>query len=187
MPREHMFLTYAEAAKCGPYDERPMLPSNIDLQIHLSRNDRPQPFFLICQHDTVLVVMSGEGRVQFKNASVLYHKYETGDFIYVPAGTPHRIIPDIESIHYRYKLPESELEGVAWYCEGCGSMLYRNVWKISDELVQEGYLRACQEFNADQERRTCRSCGERYPQIDLSPYRWRDVATSVKEAARASA
>ena len=102
MAREHMFLTFVEAANSGPYDERPMLPADIDLQIHLSRNDRPQPFFQICQHDTVLVVMAGKGRVQFKDSSVLYHHYEAGDFIYVPAGTPHRIVPDTESVHYRY-------------------------------------------------------------------------------------
>jgi hypothetical protein len=81
MARQHMFLTYEEAAKSGRYDERPMLPADIDLQIHLSRNDRPHPFFLICQHDWVLVVMSGARQVEFKGSSVLHHIYETGDFI----------------------------------------------------------------------------------------------------------
>jgi len=185
MARQHMFLTYEEAAKSGPYDERPMLPSDIDLQIHLSRNDRPQPFFQVCQHDSVLVVMSGAGRVEFKDTSVRHHTYETGDFIYVPAGTPHRIVPDTESIHYRYKLPESELEGVAWYCEGCGASLWRDVWKIADELAQEGYLRACEEFNADLERRTCESCGKVHPPIDLTAYRWREVAAAIREEGKA--
>ena len=185
MAREHMFLTFVEAANSGPYDERPMLPADIDLQIHLSRNDRPQPFFQICQHDTVLVVMAGKGRVQFKDSSVLYHHYEAGDFIYVPAGTPHRIVPDTESVHYRYKLPESELEGVAWYCQGCGAPLWRDVWRISEELVQDGYLRACQGFNANLGCRTCDSCGTVHPEIDLAPYRWREVAASIRGGAKA--
>jgi 3-hydroxyanthranilate 3,4-dioxygenase len=179
-----MFLTYEEAVKSGPYDERPMLPSDIDLQIHLSRNDRAQPFFQICQHDSVLVVMSGAGRVEFKHTSVRHHTYETGDFIYVPAGTPHRIVPEVESIHYRYKLPESELEGVAWYCEGCGASLWREVWKIADELAQEGYLRACEEFNASPQHRTCESCGKVHSPIDLTPYRWREVAAVIREEAK---
>jgi len=103
----------------------------------------------------------------------------------VPAGTPHRIVPDTESIHYRYKLPESELEGVAWYCEGCGAPLWRDVWKIADELAQEGYLRACEEFNADPERRTCESCGKVHPPIDLTAYRWHEVAAAIREEAKA--
>ena len=44
---------FDEAAKRGPYDEFPMFPPGIDPQIHVSRNNRPQPFHLICEHDTV--------------------------------------------------------------------------------------------------------------------------------------
>jgi hypothetical protein len=178
MPREIMFSTFAAAAAAGPYDERPMLPDSIDLQIHLSRNDRPQPFFLICQHDCVLVVMSGEGRVEFKDAPVLWHSYVPGDFLYVPAGTPHRIVPATESIQHRYKLPESELEAVAWYCEGCGKELYRDTWELAAEKAQAAYLRACTEFSADPARRTCSACGAVHPEIDLAPYHWAALAAA---------
>ncbi|MDB5409973.1 MAG: hypothetical protein JWL84_4885 [Rhodospirillales bacterium] len=176
MARDIMFSTFAAAATAGPYDERPMLPESIDLQIHLSRNDRPQPFFLVCQYDSVIVVMSGEGRVQFKDAPVLWHSYVPGDFLYVPAGTPHRIVPATESIQYRYKLPESELEAVAWYCESCGAALCRDTWELSAETAQAGYLRACRVFNADAARRSCTVCGAVHPAIDLAPYRWAELA-----------
>lgn len=187
MAKQHMFLTFAEAATSGPYDERPMLPSDSDLQIHLSRNDRIQPFFQICEHDSVIVVMSGEGRVEFKDAPVLRHTYETGDFLYVPAGTPHRIVPATESIHYRYKLPESELEGVAWFCDGCGGEIHRDVWEIADELPQEGFARACREFNAEAANRTCAGCGAVHGEIDLAPYRWEQVAAGIRDGESASA
>ena len=132
MARQLVFFAYDEAKNAGPYDERPMLPSNVDLQIHMSRNDRRQPFFLICQHDCVLVTMSGTGEVEYKDAPVLRQAYELGDFIYVPAGTPHRIVPETESLHLRYKLPESDREGVAWYCDGCGRELHRVVWDLKE-------------------------------------------------------
>jgi len=44
------------------------------------------------ERDTVLMVMSGEGRVEYEDASVNRHSYEVGDHIYVPAGVPHRIV-----------------------------------------------------------------------------------------------
>jgi 3-hydroxyanthranilate 3,4-dioxygenase len=185
MARNLMVFSFAAAAQAGPYDERPMLPDSLDLQIHLSKNDRPQPFFLICQHDTVLFALSGTGRVEYKDASVLRHGYEVGDHLYVPAGVPHRIVPASETIQYRYKLPETELEGVAWYCEGCGQELYREVWELASELPQEAYLRIARAFNDDAQRRTCRGCGAVAPVLDLAPYRWATVARELREEAAA--
>ena len=177
MAREHMFFTYAEAPNHGAYAEHPVLPDDTDLQLHLSRNDRPQPFFLICEHDTVLVVMSGAGRVHFHDGPVRYHTYETGDFIYVPAGMPHRIVPSEESIHYRYKLPESELEAVAWFCAGCGTEIHRDTWELAGEELQASYLRACTEFNDDTAARTCASCGSVHPVADLTGIQWEATGT----------
>src|SRR5437868_1496435 len=97
MERKRMFQVFKEARKAGPYDEFPVLLEEIDPQVYLSRNDRPQPFFLICEHDSVLVQMSGEGMVELKDAPVLYYTTEPGDFVYVPAGTPHRVVPRTES------------------------------------------------------------------------------------------
>ena len=183
MPRNHTVFSFAAAARAGNYDERPLLPETLDLQIQLSKNDRTQPFHLICQHDNVLMVMSGEGHVEYKRASVLRHSYEMGDHLYVPAGVPHRIVPKSESILLRYKLPESELEGVAWYCEQCGHQLSREVWEIAAELPQEAYLRITRAFNADAKRRICTSCGAVHPEIDLAPYRWAEVARELKAEA----
>jgi 3-hydroxyanthranilate 3,4-dioxygenase len=117
---------------------------------------------------------------------VLRHTYEIGDHLYVPAGVPHRIVPEVETIQYRYKLPESELEGVAWYCEGCGGELYREIFEIKSELPQEAYLRIASAFNADESQRKCRKCSTVHPAIDLSPYRWKALAAELRAEAPAS-
>ncbi len=187
MARQLVFFAYDEAKNAGPYDERPMLPADVDLQVHMSRNDRRQPFYLICQHDSVLVTMSGTGEVEYKDAPVLRQAYALGDFIYIPAGTPHRIAPAGESIHLRYKLPESDREGVAWFCDGCGAELHRTVFDLNAMPAQEGYLEACTAFNADAALRTCKSCGKIHPAVDLAPYRWRQIADEQKAGAPAAA
>jgi len=174
--KQHLAFTFALAAGCGPYDERAVVPDSVDLELNLSRNDRPQPFHLICEHDSVLLTMSGSGRVEFKGSAVLYHDYALADVIYVPAGTPHRILPASESVHHRFKLPESELEGVAWYCEACGGEIHRDVWALAEELPQEGYLRACTDFNADVASRRCGGCGATHPTLELDGFRWAEIA-----------
>jgi 3-hydroxyanthranilate 3,4-dioxygenase len=180
MGKEFMAFTYELAAKCGPYDEKSVLPKDLDIQLTLSRNDRPQPFHLICEHDSVIVVMSGRGRVEFKGSSVREESYVLGDVIYIPAGTPHRILPSEESIHHRFKLPESKLEGLAWYCDDCGEELHRVVWALADRLPQEGYLSACNDFNADDTLRQCDHCRTEHPKIDLDGYRWEQIASDER-------
>ena len=186
MAPDQSYLTFAAAAASGPYDERPTLDNSLDLQLTLSKNDRPQPFYLICEHDTVLVAMSGSGKVLFKNSSVLHHDYGVGDLIYVPARTPHRIIPGEESIHHRFKLPESEIEGVAWFCEDCGKELHRSVWRLADRLPQEGYLQASHEFSGDAALRSCAGCDSTHPEIDLADFRWETIAWELRASAKDS-
>jgi 3-hydroxyanthranilate 3,4-dioxygenase len=185
MGKEFVTFTYALAAQSGPYDEASILPETLDIELTLSRNDRPQPFHLICEHDSVLVVMSGQGRIEFKGSSVLHQDYVLGDVVYVPAGTPHRILPSEESIHHRFKLPESQLEGLAWYCEDCGEELHRVVWALADTLPQEGYLNACNHFNSDEELRQCGRCSAKHPKLDLDGYRWERIAQERRDGANA--
>ena len=183
MGKEFVTFSYALAAQSGPYDEGSILPEDLDIQLTLSRNDRPQPFHLICEHDSVIVVMSGRGRVEFRGTSVLHEDYVLGDVIYVPAGTPHRILPVEDSIHHRFKLPESKLEGVAWYCEGCSEEIHRIVWSIADAPPQEGYLEACNAFNANEALRRCENCHAEHPRLDLDGYRWEALSKALREGA----
>lgn len=185
MRRKNRFDTYEEAPHRGPYDEFPMLERGIDPQLHLSRNDRDQPFFLICEQDCVIAQMSGTARIEFRNSPANYFDVTLGDFVYVPGGTPHRILPKSESIQLRYKPNHPGLEAVAWYSPKTREEIARVTWNCAEELPQEAYLRACTAFNADAKMRTCPTTGEVLPPIDLGPYRWAQVAEEVREAEKA--
>ncbi len=180
MERKRMLNVFKQAQEADAYDEYPVLPASIDPQLHLSRNARPQPFYLICEQDTVLSQMSGQASVEFKAASVLSYILEPGDFVYVPAGTPHRIIPQTESVQLRYKAKQSGLEGIAWYCSGCGAEVWREEWDTAEELPQEGYWRACQLFNANDTKRECGQCGAEHPPVDLTGIRWPEIAAALR-------
>jgi hypothetical protein len=63
--RKKTFQVWREAAKVRAYSEMPMLPDDKQVQVHLSKNDRPQPFYLICGKDSLIALMSGAGKVEF--------------------------------------------------------------------------------------------------------------------------
>jgi len=174
MRRKNRFETYKEAASRGNYDEFPMLELGIDPQLHLSRNRVAQPFFLICEQDTIVAQMSGSARVEFRDSPANYFNLTIGDFVYVPGGTPHRLVPSAESIHLRYKAARPGLEAVAWF-DG-NEEVARVTWDCADELPQEAYLRACRAFNADASLR------KGLPAIDLALYQWDKIGTEVKDA-----
>jgi hypothetical protein len=180
MQRKRQVEVFQIAREAGAYDEWPLLPADIDPQVHLSRNDRTQPFFLVCEHDSVLTQLSGQALVEFKEAPVLSYTMEPGDFVYVPAGTPHRIVPRTESIQLRYRARDAGLEGAAWYCPACGAEVWREEWDTVEELPQAAYWRVCQAFNGDPDRRRCRDCGAEHPPVDLTGIRWPEVVAAMR-------
>lgn len=174
------------AGDARSYDERPVLLEHIDPQLFLSRNSLAQPFFLICEKDTVLAALSGDAIVEFRECSVLQHRLAPGDFVYVPAGTPHRIVPREPSLHVRYKARVSDLEGVAWYCEACGTERRRIEWNAQETLPQEGYAQACRSYAASVEGTPCAKCGEAAPVLDWGDTRWDAIAAALRQAAEAA-
>ena len=182
MPRKNRFSAFEEAAARGAYDEFPMLEIGIDPQLHLSRNSLAQPFFLICEQDSMIAQLSGVARIEFRDSSVGHFDTEVGDFVYVPGGTPHRIVPKSKSIHIRYKAEHPGLEAVAWFDATSGEEISRITWDCADELPQEAYLRACRAFNATPAMRTSKTTGAMLPEIDLAPFRWESVAAAIKAA-----
>ena len=182
MVRKRAFNIFQQAREAGPYDEYPVLPPDIDPQLHLSRNDRPQPFYLICEHDCLIAQLKGRATVQFKDSNVLQFVLNIGDFLYVPAGTPHCILPETESVQVRYKARDAGWEGAGWYCAKCGAELWRSEWNTADQLPQEGYWLSCRTFNEESALRTCRVCGHAADMIDLSGFRWREIAVELRSA-----
>src|SRR5262249_23285964 len=148
------FQIMREAKKLGPYAEMPMLPDDIQVQLHLSRNDRPQPFHSIFGDDTLLLLMSGGAEVEFRAASIERFALKPGACVYVPAGTPHRIVPADESVMLRYVPQPAGLEATAWFCDGCGAELYREVWDAAKTLSQDMYPAVAARFASDPAART---------------------------------
>jgi 3-hydroxyanthranilate 3,4-dioxygenase len=182
MAGKMMFMTFKEADGAGPYDEYPMLPANVDPQLHLSRNDRVQPFHLICEKDCVLVQMSGRGRVRFADGGVRYFQLDAGDFVYVPAGMPHRIEPETVSVQYRYKASAAGLEAVAWFCETCGGPLWRHTFDTAQVVPQRAYAEACATFNRDGAKRRCGNCGTVHAEVEFPVKRWQQIANELGAA-----
>jgi 3-hydroxyanthranilate 3,4-dioxygenase len=178
--------TFAAAPAAGNYGEMPVLGAEIDPQLFLSRNDKAQPFFLICQKDTVLVQMSGRGRLEFPSGPARYFSMEVGDFAYVPGGLAHRYLPEGASVQYRYKAREAGLEACAWHCGACGAEVARRTFDTGSVLPQEGYAEACDWFNADPARRKCAGCGTVHAAVDTGGTRWRELAAQIKAEANAA-
>lgn len=178
MPRRNLVDTFEAAKTAGPYDEYPVLLETADPQLHLSRNDRPQPFYLTCEKDSMLVQMSGAARIELRDTSVLFFDAVPGDYIYVPAGIPHRIVPSSSSIMYRYKANEAGLEAVTFRCEACDDVLLQETWDTKVELPQSAYLRIADTFNADPALRRC-ACGAEAAAVDFTGYRWKEIAEEL--------
>jgi hypothetical protein len=181
MPRKKTFQTFREAQKLGAYAEMPMLPEETQLQVRLSRNDRAQPFYALFAKDTLLLLMSGAGSIEFRGAPIRAFGLEPGDCVYVPAGTAHRLVHAEESVVLRY-VPQSPLvEGIAWYCETCARELHREVWSTGERLSQEAYVEASTRFNADARRRTCAGCAAIHPPVELGGFGWEEAAGQLKQ------
>jgi 3-hydroxyanthranilate 3,4-dioxygenase len=177
--RKNQFLLFREMENLGAYAEFPLLRPEVDPQLHFSRNDREQPFFLVCEKDCVLAQVTGGATVLFRDASVASFRMDIGDYVYVPAGVAHRIRPECESIHIRYKARDAGREGVLWVCDHCGSQLHHAVWDTAEMLPQVGYARATREINVNEQLRKCGKCGTLHPAVDLAAYRWDDYAAAI--------
>ena len=130
MERKKMMHLLREAQRClGSYDEFPTMPAGTEPMPCLSRNRVPQPFFLVSEHDQVVLSLSGKSRIELPGASPPETELEIGDAIYVPAGQPSRIVPETESVHLRFKADPPGWEAAVWLCPRCGHEMFRpNSW-----------------------------------------------------------
>jgi hypothetical protein len=187
MKRRRMLQAFKTAVDVGNYDDVPVLPRNVDPQVHISRNTVSQPFFLICSKDTVIAQLSGESRLELRDSSVNSFAVHPGDNVYVPAGTPHRVTPLSEVVQLRYRPQEAGLEGVAWYCPGCDRELHRVEWDTTDTVSQQAWTDACTSFNGDDRLRRCSDCGAQHPLIDMAPFgTWPELAAALDAELRAA-
>jgi 3-hydroxyanthranilate 3,4-dioxygenase len=167
------------ANEVGPWDERLVAPPFADPQVSMSHGSGPQPFFLICEKDTIITQYTGEADVELRYSGTRRTRLEIGDMLYVPAGTPSRIEPREDSVHLRIKAVNPGLEGVAWFCVTCDAEVWRYEFDATARPAQEGYLEGCARFNAETARRTCGVCQTVHPPVDVAGYHWARIAEEV--------
>lgn len=163
----------------GSYDEYPVGPRGTDPMPHLSRNRMAQPFFLVSEEDQVLIQMAGEGTLELKDVEPSRMHLVPGDTVYIPAGTPTRVVPDGENLQIRLKAEPPVREAVAWYCPSCGALVHARELPAG-VVMQEEYHRAVEAFNADASVRTCAGCASVHPAVDLGDIAWPEVARALR-------
>ncbi|MDL4821803.1 cupin domain-containing protein [Actinomadura opuntiae] len=171
MERRRMLHVFKAAGEVGQYEDAPLLPEHVDPQIYLSRNSVAQPFFLVCEKDSVIAQMSGRAQVDLLDTSVNLFDMDPGDMVYIPARTPHRIRPADESVQLRYKARHSVLEGAVWTCAACGHVLARREWELPDP-PSRAYAEVLDWFNASVAGEPCPECGAEVPSIEPAAFSW---------------
>ena len=180
--RKNKFNFVKEAERLESFDEFPMLRSEVDPQLHVSRNQVDQPFHLICEKDCVLAQANGRSRVVFVDGPVRYFDMTPGDFVYVPGRTAHRVLSTEPGVLLRYKAREPGTETMLWLCETCGAELGRDEADATAAPAQVAYAAATLRFNADDAKRCCGSCGTRHPPVDATHFRWEAVGEALMRA-----
>lgn len=180
--RKNAFNMFKEGRKLGSFDEFPVLLPDVDPQLHLSHNSVDQPFHLMLEQDSVLCQAEGRSCVEFTAGPVRFFDLDTGDFVYVPGGTPHRIRTVEPGTMFRYKSRQPGREAALWHCDRCGNEVDRFIWSTGDKPSQSGFQAACEHHNAAAERRLCGRCGTAHDPVDLSHFRWSAVAEALAAA-----
>jgi 3-hydroxyanthranilate 3,4-dioxygenase len=105
---------------------------------------------------------------------------DVGDHVYIPAGTPHQIVPIEPGVTLRYMPLAAGRLGTAWYCPGCGAEVQRYEFEHDNDVpLIVTYTAATSRFNDDIRARTCGKCGVVHPEIDLARYGWDAAAESL--------
>jgi mannose-6-phosphate isomerase-like protein (cupin superfamily) len=175
MDRRRVIPAFKTAAEIGNYEDVALIPEDVDPQVELSRNSVTQPFYVVIAEDTVLAQMSGRSTVRMKYSSANRFTTRTGDHVYVPAGTPHRIEPLETGVLVRYTSNEPVRRGAAFFCEHCDEEIYRLEWEHDGSVTPVTvYTEVLKRFNGDESGRVCSNCSEIAETISLDELGWDD-------------
>lgn len=125
-----------------------------------SRND-----FHINPGDEIFVQLRGEIRVDIidEHGRRVINPVREGEVLLIPALVPHapRRPAGTWGLIVERKRAPGELDGFAWYCESCDTKLHEISFQLEDIMGQ--FASKLEEFNADEEARTCSNCGAVLP------------------------
>lgn len=187
MKRGRATTIFAAAEEClGSHDDFPIMPEGTDPMSCVSRNRVAQPFFLVSEHDQILLLFAGQTRVELHGSSMSQAQLKPGESLYIPAGQPSRIVPLSESVQLKWRAEPGGWEAAVWFCAQCDSEVFVKEFNTSEQLPQECYWAACNEFNSDAALRTCEKCGTVLNPADLDDIRWPDVARQIRNDTKSS-
>lgn len=114
--------------------------------------DPDEEFFYMIEGDmTLKIVDDGE----FKDINI-----REGEIFLLPPNIPHSPQRPAGSIGLvvEHKRDEGKQDGLRWYCDNCGDVVYEEFFQLHDIVTQlKGAIVA---FWEDDMKRTCEHCGE---------------------------
>jgi 3-hydroxyanthranilate 3,4-dioxygenase len=120
-----------------------------------SRND-----FHINPGDEIFLQVKGDIRVDLQiDGERVINPVREGEVLLIPAGVPHaprRPAGTWGFIVERQRKP-GELDGFAWHCETCNEKLHSTEFQLED--IEAQFAQMLRDFDADEAKRTCGSCG----------------------------
>lgn len=113
--------------------------------------DPDEEFFYMIEGDMVLKVVD-DG--VFKDIPI-----KEGQIYLLPPNVPHSPQREANSVGLviEHKRQPGENDGLRWYCDDCGEVLHEEWFYLTDIVGQ--LKKAIQDFKADDDLRTCDSCG----------------------------
>ncbi len=121
-----------------------------------SRND-----FHVNPGEEIFIQVKGDIRVDLQlEGERVINPLREGEILLVPAQVPHaprRPEGTYGFVVERQRKP-GELDGFRWHCENCNAELYRVEFQLEDIVTQ--FAGKLKEFDADEQARTCGSCGQ---------------------------
>ncbi|WP_281843839.1 3-hydroxyanthranilate 3,4-dioxygenase [Sinisalibacter aestuarii] len=92
-----------------------------------------------------------------------------GSCLYQPAMVPHspRFGPDSFQLVIERSRKPGEVDQFNWYCPACDELLHTVTHTVDDYKV-DPVSRAYEQMNASEEIRTCKSCGNVMPVIEMN-------------------
>ncbi len=118
-------------------------------------------FFQLRGHIFVHVIEGGRER---------RFRINEGDVFLLPKHVYHSPRRPPGSIGLVIERPRAsdELDGVAWFCPRCAARLHQVEFWCED--IEQRLREVIQAFNADEELRTCKTCGARLPDPTTIPH-----------------
>jgi 3-hydroxyanthranilate 3,4-dioxygenase len=114
--------------------------------------NQSEEFFYMIEGDMTLKVVEDD---EFRDIAI-----SEGEIFLLPSGIPHspQRQADTVGLVIEHKRPEGVEDGLRWYCDECGEVLYEEFFHLTD--IVEQLKGAIEAFWASDEKRTCENCGE---------------------------